>query len=84
MAIWVRWIGETACQSSGGNVGRPGGGTADVRRAVAKEIRVRVEVSGRRCLRDQRAEGVVDNQVGPDLLMHQAGQPRAQHPAGAA
>src|SRR5690242_6251165 len=83
-AIWARWTGSRSAQSAGGNVRRPGGGTADQAQGLGEGDPIRVEVGGRGGLRGQRADRVMDDQVGPDLLMHQVGQPRAQHPTGAA
>ena len=83
-AIWARWTGSRSVQSSGGNVRRPGGGAADQAQGLGEGDPVRVEVGGRGGFRGQRADRVVDDQVGPDLLMHQVGQPGAQHPARAA
>src|SRR6187401_2560072 len=84
VASRARWTGSRSVQSAGGNVRRPGGGAADQAQGLGERDPVRVEIGGRGGLRGQRADRVVDDQVGPDLLMHQVGKPRAQHPTGAA
>src|SRR5436190_479036 len=80
----ARWTGSRSAQSAGGNVRRSGGGTADQAQGLGEGDPVRVEVGGGRRSRGQRADRMMDDQVGPDLLMHQIGQPRAQYPPGAA
>src|SRR3954453_8279198 len=79
----ARWTGSRSAQSAGGNGRRPGGGAADQAQRLGEGDPVRVEIGGRGGLRGQRTDRVVDDQVGPDLLMPQVGQPRAQHPAWA-
>src|SRR4029450_6788969 len=80
----ARWTGSRSAQSAGGNGRRPGGGAADQAQGLGEGDPVGVEVGGRGGLRGQRADRVVDDQVGPDLLMDKVGQPRAQPPPGSA
>ena len=53
-------------------------------RAWAKETRSGSRSAGRGGSGGQRADRTVHDQVGPDLLMHQVGHPRTQHPTRAA
>src|SRR5664279_3202553 len=69
---------------SGGNVRRPGGGAADQTQGLGERDAVGVQVGGRGRLRDQRADRVVHDQVGVDLLVDQVGQPGPQDLPGAA
>lgn len=46
-AISDRWSGSLAAQSSGGNVRRPGGGTADQAQGLGERDAVRIQVRGR-------------------------------------
>ena len=80
----VRWSGRVAAQSAGGNVRRPGGGAADQAQGLGEGDPVGVQVGGGGRLRDERADRVVDDQVGPDLLVNQLGQPGAEDLPGAA
>src|SRR5664279_3422924 len=69
---------------SGGNVRRPGGGAADQTQGLGERDAVGVQVCGRGRLRDQRADRVVHDQVGVDLLVDQVGQPGPEDLPGAA
>src|SRR5689334_4495607 len=80
----ARWTGSRSAQSAGGNVRRPGGGAADQAQGLGEGDPVGVEVGGGGGFRGQRTDRVVHDQVGPDLLVNEVGQPRAQHPARAA
>src|SRR6478736_5430422 len=76
--VWAvicdNWSGRASAQSSGGNVRRPGGGTADDPQGVCEGDAVGVDVRGGGGLRDQRADRVVHDQVGGYLLVDQVGQ----------
>src|SRR6478609_11231382 len=82
-AMSVRWSGSLAAQSSGGNVRRPGGGAADQTQGLGERDAVGVQVRGGGCLRDERADRVVHDQIGVDLLVDQVGQPGPQDLPGA-
>src|SRR5450755_4110691 len=73
-AISVRWSGRASAQSSGGNVRRPGGGAADQTQCLGERDAVGIQVGGRGRLCDERADRVVHDQVGVDLLVDQVGQ----------
>ena len=70
----VQVVGQFAAQSSGGNVRRPGRGTADQAQGLGERDLVRVQVGGSGRLGDERADGVVHDQVAVDLLVDQVGQ----------
>ena len=67
-----------------GDVRRPGGGAADQAERFGEGDPVWVQVGGCGRLGGQRADRVVDDQIGPDFLIDQVRQPGAQDPAGAA
>src|SRR3979409_1336937 len=79
VAISPRWAGSRSFQSSGGNVRRSGGGTADHAQGLGEGDRVWVEVRGGGGSGGERADRVVHDQGGPDLLVHQVGELRAQY-----
>ncbi|MCL9759097.1 hypothetical protein MXD95_007550 [Frankia sp. AiPa1] len=66
ISAWNR--GSWVCQSSGGNVRRSGGGTADEADGSGEADPVGVDVGGLGCLGDQGGDRVLDGQPGPHLL----------------
>src|SRR5689334_19678633 len=76
----ARWTGSRSAQSAGGNGRRPGGGAADQAQGLGEGDPIRVEIGGHGRLGGQRTDRMMDDQVGPDLLINEVGQPRAQHP----
>jgi hypothetical protein len=70
-------------QRSGGKRRCPGGRAAYDVQGPGERDPVRVDVGGGRRPADQGGQGVVGEQVGPDLLVHEVRQARAQDLAGA-
>ena len=82
--ISARTSGKAVAQSSGGKVRRPGGGAADQAQGAGETDPVGIEVGGLGGAGDEHGQGVVHGQPGPDLLVGQVRQPRAQDPPGSA
>src|SRR5258705_4747959 len=80
ISAWM--VGMAWAQSSGGNVRCPGGGSADDAQGSGETYAVGIDVSGLGRTGDEHGDGVVDGEPGPDLLVGQVRQARAQHLAG--
>jgi hypothetical protein len=72
MSAWM--VGMASAQSSGGNVRRPGGGTADDAQGSGETCAVGVDVGGFGRLGDERGDRVVDSEPRPIFLVDQVGQ----------
>src|SRR6185312_9917686 len=70
--------GRAAFQSSGGKTRRTGGGAAGDAQDPGEGDPVGIEVGGLGGPGDQRGQRMVDQEPGPDLLIRQLGQARAQ------